>query len=134
VQMFFVFFSSRRRHTRLVSDWSSDVCSSDLFRSLGVPAGEVAGGCFCCRFDDLVAEADRIIGSQAIDVLLAEAVGSCTDLVATVYRPLHRLFPGRFELLPFSVLVEPGRVDEMSPPHNGVPPPLPSLFVRQLPQ
>src|SRR5258706_4148424 len=23
------FFSSRRRHTRLVSDWSSDVCSSD---------------------------------------------------------------------------------------------------------
>src|SRR5437016_10825219 len=27
------FFSSRRRHTRLVSDWSSDVCSSDLWRS-----------------------------------------------------------------------------------------------------
>src|SRR5262249_57263333 len=26
-----VFFASRRRHTRLVSDWSSDVCSSDLF-------------------------------------------------------------------------------------------------------
>src|SRR5258706_11398536 len=27
---FCFFFSSRRRHTRLVSDWSSDVCSSDL--------------------------------------------------------------------------------------------------------
>src|SRR5205814_7812455 len=26
------FFSSRRRHTRCLSDWSSDVCSSDLFR------------------------------------------------------------------------------------------------------
>src|ERR1019366_9559010 len=26
----FFFFSSRRRHTRSVSDWSSDVCSSDL--------------------------------------------------------------------------------------------------------
>src|SRR5262249_57985925 len=26
----YFFFSSRRRHTRLVSDWSSDVCSSDL--------------------------------------------------------------------------------------------------------
>src|SRR5574341_665672 len=26
----FFFFSSRRRHTRLVGDWSSDVCSSDL--------------------------------------------------------------------------------------------------------
>src|SRR5262249_59579099 len=27
-------FSSRRRHTRLVSDWSSDVCSSDLSLAL----------------------------------------------------------------------------------------------------
>src|SRR5206468_9564303 len=32
VQMFFFFFfSSRRRHTRSDRDWSSDVCSSDLF-------------------------------------------------------------------------------------------------------
>src|SRR5438045_6142381 len=29
---FFFFFSSRRRHTRCLSDWSSDVCSSDLDR------------------------------------------------------------------------------------------------------
>src|SRR5262249_58582991 len=29
------FFSSRRRHTRLVSDWSSDVCSSDLLHATG---------------------------------------------------------------------------------------------------
>src|SRR2546430_12868671 len=34
---FFVFFSSRRRHTRFDCDWSSDVCSSDLQR----PAGAV---------------------------------------------------------------------------------------------
>src|SRR5262249_58081908 len=31
VEWFCFFFSSRRRHTRLVSDWSSDVCSSDLY-------------------------------------------------------------------------------------------------------
>src|SRR5262249_56590204 len=31
IAIVFFFFSSRRRHTRLVSDWSSDVCSSDLF-------------------------------------------------------------------------------------------------------
>src|SRR6266480_926225 len=30
--MLFFFFSSRRRHTRLTCDWSSDVCSSDLIR------------------------------------------------------------------------------------------------------
>src|SRR5256885_2663353 len=31
------FFSSRRRHTRLQGDWSSDVCSSDLSPRLSVP-------------------------------------------------------------------------------------------------
>src|SRR3712207_8713559 len=35
---FFFFFSSRRRHTRYWRDWSSDVCSSDLFLVV-VPIG-----------------------------------------------------------------------------------------------
>src|SRR5258705_8977606 len=37
--VFFFFFSSRRRHTRCLSDWSSDVCSSDLF---GTPSQAAA--------------------------------------------------------------------------------------------
>src|SRR5256885_4798980 len=37
----FFFFSSRRRHTRLQGDWSSDVCSSDL-RVAGVQEIRVA--------------------------------------------------------------------------------------------
>src|SRR5688500_20319826 len=56
VLLCFFFFSSRRRHTRLQGDWSSDVCSSDLiggrpFRrpqtpqpwSLSAPSSAVAG-------------------------------------------------------------------------------------------
>src|SRR5690348_17847246 len=34
--LFFFFFSSRRRHTRWTGDWSSDVCSSDLFEQAAV--------------------------------------------------------------------------------------------------
>src|SRR6266446_5856253 len=37
------FFSSRRRHTRLQGDWSSDVCSSDL-RALELIGREKHGG------------------------------------------------------------------------------------------
>src|SRR6266446_9793997 len=40
--LFFFFFSSRRRHTRLQGDWSSDVCSSDLYRE---PAEYFYGRC-----------------------------------------------------------------------------------------
>src|SRR5256885_12264426 len=40
---YFFFFSSRRRHTRLQGDWSSDVCSSDLYvRSVFRKLGEVS--------------------------------------------------------------------------------------------
>src|ERR1035438_10822931 len=52
VGFLFVFFSSRRRHTRCLSDWSSDVCSSDLTHGLyahetasyTVQTGRIAGG------------------------------------------------------------------------------------------
>ena len=116
----------------VANDQGKDLVDTAVFRGLGVPAGEVSGGCFCCRFDDLLAEADRILAAHPVDVLLAEAVGSCTDLVATVYRPLRRFFPGRFELLPFSVLIEPGRVEEMSRPDKGVPADVAYIFERQL--
>src|SRR5258706_189101 len=40
VQTCAFFFSSRRRHTRLVSDWSSDVCSSDLKQKTAYEIGQ----------------------------------------------------------------------------------------------
>src|SRR5256885_5696772 len=49
--LLFFFFSSRRRHTRLQGDWSSDVCSSDLPQTtmsvpeITPPEPKQAGGC-----------------------------------------------------------------------------------------
>src|SRR5437879_504278 len=37
---FIFFFSSRRRHTRYIGDWSSDVCSSDLTRDVAQQIGD----------------------------------------------------------------------------------------------
>src|SRR2546422_9159534 len=39
----FFFFSSRRRHTRCSRDWSSDVCSSDLYLLFGKSSVDLAG-------------------------------------------------------------------------------------------
>src|SRR5690606_40565776 len=38
---FVFFFSSRRRHTRFSRDWSSDVCSSDLYTNVQMPINPV---------------------------------------------------------------------------------------------
>src|SRR5207248_6518101 len=40
------FFSSRRRHTRSYGDWSSDVCSSDLYLNVGEAQGVKPGDYF----------------------------------------------------------------------------------------
>jgi Ni2+-binding GTPase involved in maturation of urease and hydrogenase len=116
----------------VTNDQGHDIVDTAVFRDLGLPTAEVAGGCFCCRFDDLLAGADRLLGEQPIDVLLAEAVGSCTDLVATVYRPLRRFHPDRFRLAPFSVLVEPDRIAEMLGGGRAIPADVAYLFDRQL--
>ena len=73
---------------------------------------EVAGGCFCCRFSDFLDAADRL---RVFDphVILAEPVGSCIDMVATVLRPIAEYYGDRYRLAPFTVLVEPQRAREM---------------------
>src|SRR5256885_9769719 len=49
----YFFFSSRRRHTRLQGDWSSDVCSSDLrgLRQVAHGIDESEGGAAVARVE-----------------------------------------------------------------------------------
>lgn len=74
------------------------------------PVEEIAGGCFCCRFNSLVEASQKLAAAAQPEVFIAEPVGSCTDLVATVAFPLHRLYGGNYRIAPFSVLVDPIRV------------------------
>ena len=69
------------------------------------PTREVTGGCFCCRYDQLVellAEARRD-GAQHV---FAEAVGSCADLVATVVRPLLGSTSSPVDRVSFTAMVD----------------------------
>src|SRR5438132_4829225 len=52
---FFFFFSSRRRHTRSLCDWSSDVCSSDLEKLCFFPLPRLL-----CPMRDEGAERSRV--------------------------------------------------------------------------
>ncbi len=57
----------------------------------GIPTVEVTGGCFCCRYEDLERHLDGLQASARPDIVFAESVGSCADLVATVIKPLLEL-------------------------------------------
>ena len=90
----------------VLNDQGDDLVDTHLVQSHCVPADQVAGGCFCCRFPDLVEALDRIACCHP-EVIFAEAVGSCTDIVATTLRPLLRDYPDRFQVAPLTVVVHP---------------------------
>ena len=93
----------------ITNDQSDGLVDTTLLRSQGFAVEEIAGGCFCCRFDSLESAAARLSATARPDVFLAEPVGSCTDLVATVSYPLRRIWGERFTIAPLSVLVDPRR-------------------------
>lgn len=93
----------------ITNDQSSGLVDTALLRSHGFAVEEITGGCFCCRFDSLQQAAEHLSHESRPDVFLAEPVGSCTDLQATVSYPLRRIYGDQFRIAPLSVLVDPAR-------------------------
>lgn len=98
-----------RRVGLISNDQSVGLVDTNLFRSQGFTVEEITGGCFCCRFNSLVDASDKLTKATAPEVFIAEPVGSCTDLVATVTYPLRRIYGEQFVIAPLSVLVDPVR-------------------------
>ena len=97
----------------ITNDQSTGLVDTAMAKSQQFPVEEITGGCFCCRFDSLTAAADKLSAVTRPDVFLAEPVGSCTDLVATVSYPLRRIYGDDILMAPYSVLVDPTRAERM---------------------
>jgi G3E family GTPase len=104
----------------VTNDQAANLVDTAIVRELGLPVAEVAGGCFCCRFTDLLDAAQTVL-AQEPDVLLCEPVGSCADMAATVLNPLRRFYGDQFRHAPFTVLADPRRVRENLVPESGKP-------------
>jgi len=98
-----------RRVGLITNDQSHGLVDTSIVAARGYPVEEITGGCFCCRFTSLTDAADRLTRDARPDVFLAEPVGSCTDLRATVQYPLRRLYGDDYRVAPLSVLVDPLR-------------------------
>ncbi|MFM1943310.1 MAG: hypothetical protein RI897_2292 [Verrucomicrobiota bacterium] len=97
----------------ITNDQGMNLVDTAMLRSQGFATEEIPGGCFCCRFNSLVDAANNLTASSRPDIFIAEPVGSCTDLVATVTYPLRRLYGNQFEVAPVSVLIDPIRAERI---------------------
>jgi Ni2+-binding GTPase involved in maturation of urease and hydrogenase len=102
-----------RRVGLITNDQSSGLVDTALVNAHQYPVQEITGGCFCCRFNSLTSAAERLTELSKPDVFLAEPVGSCTDLRASVQYPLRRLYGDDYRIAPLSVLVDPIRASRI---------------------
>ncbi|MES2476505.1 MAG: GTP-binding protein [Verrucomicrobiota bacterium] len=94
----------------VTNDQAAGLVDSALAEMLdGALISEIAGGCFCCKLDQLE---EMLTGqwqrdpASSPDVIAAEPVGSCTDLIATVVLPLRRIYGEEVVISPFSVVLD----------------------------
>jgi len=93
----------------VTNDQASGLVDTSILAETDGTVVEIPGGCFCCNFGDLL-NAAYSIRTEDVDVLLAEPVGSCTDLVATVINPLREMYAEEFAVAPLTVVLDPDRV------------------------
>jgi len=97
----------------ITNDQAPDLVDTGLLAERGMAVREVTGSCFCCNFAGLVSAAEGLAGELRADVLIAEPVGSCTDLSATILQPLKDKYAHEFLLAPFTVLADAVRLREV---------------------
>jgi hypothetical protein len=96
----------------IFNDQGAELVDKRHVQQNGIDAGQVSGGCFCCRFSDLIESAEAL-RSYSPDVIFAEAVGSCTDISATTLQPLKLHYSHEFRLAPYTILVDPEQAETL---------------------
>jgi hypothetical protein len=72
----------------ITNDQGNRLVDGNRFLYLGIPSREVAGGCFCCNYNTLEEYINTLTSTNSPAMIFAESVGSCTDIIATVLKPL----------------------------------------------
>jgi len=95
----------------VTNDQAPELVDTRLLSGTEKGVSELAGSCFCCNFKGFVHAVQSLV-DQGATIIIAEPVGSCTDLSATIINPLKKFHPD-WNLAPLTVLVDPRRLPEI---------------------
>ena len=77
----------------ITNDQGDQQVDTSFVESFGITTREVPNGCFCCNYNQLDAHLQSLRESEHPDYVFAESVGTCTDLIATIAKPLQNFRP-----------------------------------------
>jgi G3E family GTPase len=90
----------------ITNDQGNYLVDSRFIEQADIPYAEVTGGCFCCNYNQLDSQISALMNDFNPSAIFAEFVGSCTDLIATVLKPLLEYRPSEIEQITFSSFVD----------------------------
>ena len=91
----------------ITNDQSTGLVDTRILELGNSRVREISGSCFCCDFQGFMGAVEFLVSHSNCDVVVAEPVGSCTDLSATIVQPVKSLFSEVVDLAPLSVLIDP---------------------------
>ncbi len=97
----------------ITNDQAPELVDTAILSRNEVKVAEVSGSCFCCNFNGLINAMEQVRIEANADVIIAEPVGSCTDLSATIVQPLKEKMRGELLVSPLSVMADPLSLSEI---------------------
>jgi G3E family GTPase len=91
----------------ITNDQAPELVDTAILKHNNVKVAEVSGSCFCCNFNGLINAMQEVRTQANADVIVAEPVGSCTDLSATILQPLKEKMNRELLVSPLSVMADP---------------------------
>ena len=106
----------REGHCAIIANdlGAKNLVDADYTRTADVAINEITGDCICYVTEDLVTQIDRLAKDGA-NIVISDIPGAGVGALDHVYLTLKEDYPGRFELLPLTCLVDPMRLRMMLP-------------------
>ena len=99
--------TDRDKSVAIITNDQGDVLvDTEYSKDAGFDTREIMGGCFCKNFDEFVSSARTLVTSGKPDIIIAEPIGSSTNLMSSVVSPMRTMYPDEFSVAPFCVVVD----------------------------
>lgn len=104
----------------ITNDLGENLVDTEYARMNGVGVSEIPNGCLCHDVTNFIEVVKQLNEREHPDIIFAEPVGSCVDLVHNVYQRIDDEYRESVELLPFTCVIDPIRYKSiyMEPENN----------------
>jgi len=90
----------------ITNDQGDVLVDTEFTKDAGLDVREILGGCFCSNFDEFVSSARTLVSMGRPDIIIAEPIGTSTNLMGSVVAPLRTMYPDEFAVAPFTVVID----------------------------